>query len=145
MNTTGAGARSQEDIAKAQREAEETGDAMRALENRTLESKNEMDILAALDEMKSVNSMHAAVRARLRTRPSPILCLFVIPCSPLGWLDLVFCTLKCSLVKTKVIYKGKGSFSLQQLNCVHCKDTTERDMFLIFSVDMICEPVFWYR
>lgn len=30
------------------------GDAMKSLENRTLDSKREIDILAALDEMKSM-------------------------------------------------------------------------------------------
>ena len=39
---------------KQQREAEEMGDAMKSLENRTLDSKREMDIIAALDEMKSM-------------------------------------------------------------------------------------------
>jgi hypothetical protein len=42
------------DDAKKKRSAEEMGDAMKALENRTLDSKREMDILAALDEMKSM-------------------------------------------------------------------------------------------
>lgn len=39
---------------KHRRDAEEMGDAMKSLENRTLDSKQEMDILAALDEMKSM-------------------------------------------------------------------------------------------
>lgn len=39
---------------KQKRDAEEMGDAMKSLENRTLDSKREMDILAALDEMKSM-------------------------------------------------------------------------------------------
>ncbi|KAF5753083.1 putative Coiled-coil domain-containing protein [Tripterygium wilfordii] len=49
------------DKEKRQRDAEEMGDAMKALENRTLDSKREMDILAALDEMKSMKSRHATV------------------------------------------------------------------------------------
>ncbi|KAE8124661.1 hypothetical protein FH972_019526 [Carpinus fangiana] len=46
---------------KQKRDAEEMGDAMKSLENRTLDSKREMDILAALDEMKSMKSRHATV------------------------------------------------------------------------------------
>ena len=45
--------RAQVDAATA-REEEERGNAMKALENRTLDSKREMDILSALDEMKSL-------------------------------------------------------------------------------------------
>lgn len=43
------------------REEEEMGNAMKALENRTLDSKREMDIMAALDEMKSLNARHNTV------------------------------------------------------------------------------------
>ncbi|KAL1189745.1 hypothetical protein V5N11_036225 [Cardamine amara subsp. amara] len=45
-----------EEVDKEQqkRDAEEMGDAMKSLENRTLDSKREMDIIAALDEMKSM-------------------------------------------------------------------------------------------
>nr|GEW37356.1 ribonuclease H-like domain-containing protein [Tanacetum cinerariifolium] len=43
------------------RDAEEMGDAMKSLENRTLDSKRKMDILSALDEMKSMKSRHAHV------------------------------------------------------------------------------------
>ncbi|KAL2913866.1 Pre-mRNA-splicing factor cwf16 [Polyrhizophydium stewartii] len=40
----------------AEREAEEENNPMRALENRTLESKREMDILDALDEIRAKNA-----------------------------------------------------------------------------------------
>ncbi|KAL9346248.1 hypothetical protein Peur_061101 [Populus x canadensis] len=49
------------DTEKKKRDAEEMGDAMKSLENRTLDSKREIDILAALDEMKSMKSRHATV------------------------------------------------------------------------------------
>jgi DNA-directed RNA polymerase subunit RPC12/RpoP len=49
------------DEIRKKREAEEIGDAMKSLENRTLDSKREMNILAALDEMKSMKSRHATV------------------------------------------------------------------------------------
>lgn len=39
----------------AARAAEEEGNAMKALENRTLDSKREMDIMSALDELQSLN------------------------------------------------------------------------------------------
>ena len=42
------------DKEQQKRDAEEMGDAMKSLENRTLDSKREMDIIAALDEMKSM-------------------------------------------------------------------------------------------
>eukprot|EP00271_Cylindrocystis_brebissonii_P010318 TRINITY_DN26494_c0_g1_i1.p1 TRINITY_DN26494_c0_g1~~TRINITY_DN26494_c0_g1_i1.p1 ORF type:complete len:392 (-),score=106.98 TRINITY_DN26494_c0_g1_i1:199-1374(-) len=51
------------DQEKREREAEELGDAMKALENRTLASKQEMDITAALDEMKSMRSRQAALNS----------------------------------------------------------------------------------
>ena len=49
------------DKQKRKREAEEMGDAMRALENRAMDSKQDMDILAALEEMRSMKSRHAGV------------------------------------------------------------------------------------
>ncbi|KAI5000993.1 hypothetical protein ZWY2020_010952 [Hordeum vulgare] len=49
------------DKEKRKREAEEMGDAMRALENRAMDSKQDMDILAALEEMRSMKSRHAGV------------------------------------------------------------------------------------
>eukprot|EP00249_Psilotum_nudum_P010146 c22361_g1_i1 orf=562-1596(-) len=47
--------------AQKKKDAEEMGDAMKSLENRTIDSKREMDILAALDEMKSMRARHASV------------------------------------------------------------------------------------
>ncbi|EPS65319.1 hypothetical protein M569_09461 [Genlisea aurea] len=46
---------------KKERDAEEMGDAMKTLENKAGDSKIELDILAALDEMKSMKSRHATV------------------------------------------------------------------------------------
>ncbi|GAQ85289.1 hypothetical protein KFL_002280030 [Klebsormidium nitens] len=47
--------------ATKKREEEEAGNAMKVLENKTYDSKVEMDILAALDEMKSIRSRQATV------------------------------------------------------------------------------------
>ncbi|BDA50075.1 Splicing factor YJU2 [Coccomyxa sp. Obi] len=47
--------------AVAAREEEERGNAMKALENRTLDSKREMDIMNALDEMKSLKARQERV------------------------------------------------------------------------------------
>eukprot|EP01118_Nematostelium_gracile_P005271 TRINITY_DN1655_c0_g1_i1.p1 TRINITY_DN1655_c0_g1~~TRINITY_DN1655_c0_g1_i1.p1 ORF type:complete len:278 (-),score=93.11 TRINITY_DN1655_c0_g1_i1:39-872(-) len=46
---------------KAKRKNEEEGDAMKALENRTMDSKIEADIIEALDEIKSLNAKNAAI------------------------------------------------------------------------------------
>ncbi|KAL0583453.1 hypothetical protein ABG067_006689 [Albugo candida] len=50
----------QETALKKQQD-EEQGDSMKALENRTVTSKREMDLLDALDEMKAINQRHARV------------------------------------------------------------------------------------
>ena len=44
-----------------QREEEDKVDAMKALENRTLDSKVEMDVLDALDEIQAINRRHERV------------------------------------------------------------------------------------
>lgn len=49
------------DKEKKKKDAEEMGDAMKSLENRTIDSKREMDILAALDEMKSMRARQSTV------------------------------------------------------------------------------------
>jgi hypothetical protein len=50
----------QEEV-KQQREEEDEHDTMKALENRTLDSKIEMDVLDALDEIKAINQRHERV------------------------------------------------------------------------------------
>eukprot|EP00890_Picochlorum_soloecismus_P005192 jgi/Picsp_1/5674/NSC_03033-R1_coiled-coil domain-containing protein 94 homolog len=50
---------------KSKRDEEEKGNAMKALENRTIDSKREMDILTALDEMKSLKARHEVVNLDL--------------------------------------------------------------------------------
>jgi hypothetical protein len=42
------------DKEKRKRDSEEMGDAMKVLENRAMDSKQDMDILAALEEMRSM-------------------------------------------------------------------------------------------
>jgi len=48
--------------AKQERAKEEEGDTMKALENRTLDSKIEMDILEALDEIRALNARNARLK-----------------------------------------------------------------------------------
>eukprot|EP01113_Clastostelium_recurvatum_P017468 TRINITY_DN2049_c0_g1_i2.p1 TRINITY_DN2049_c0_g1~~TRINITY_DN2049_c0_g1_i2.p1 ORF type:complete len:304 (+),score=74.69 TRINITY_DN2049_c0_g1_i2:186-1097(+) len=47
--------------AEKEREREEMGDAMKALENRTVDNRLEMDILDALDEIRSINARTSKV------------------------------------------------------------------------------------
>eukprot|EP01116_Phalansterium_solitarium_P013440 TRINITY_DN30805_c0_g1_i1.p1 TRINITY_DN30805_c0_g1~~TRINITY_DN30805_c0_g1_i1.p1 ORF type:complete len:333 (+),score=128.95 TRINITY_DN30805_c0_g1_i1:220-1218(+) len=47
------------EAARLERELEEKGDAMKALENRTLDSKLEMDIIEALDEIRALNARNS--------------------------------------------------------------------------------------
>ena len=46
---------------RRRKEEEEKGDAMKALENRTLDSKRELEMVNALDEMKALRSRHERV------------------------------------------------------------------------------------
>jgi len=50
-----------EEEIKKKRENEEEGDAMKALENRTTDSKMEMDILDALDEIKALRARQSRI------------------------------------------------------------------------------------
>jgi hypothetical protein len=64
-----------EAVAK-EREEEDEHDTMKALENRTLDSKIEMDVLDALDEIKAINQRHervdtAAALAALQRKSAP--------------------------------------------------------------------------
>ena len=54
------------DREKRKREAEEMGDAMRALENRANDSRKDMERLAALEELQSMNSRRAGVSVHLQ-------------------------------------------------------------------------------
>lgn len=54
-------ARMQEEKAKKEKEDEEANNPMKALENRTMESRNEMDMLEKLEELKDINARHASV------------------------------------------------------------------------------------
>jgi hypothetical protein len=51
------------DEVKKMRQEEDEGDAIRALENKTLDSKIEMDITDALDEIRALNARNAKVDA----------------------------------------------------------------------------------
>jgi len=46
----------EKDLLKKQRQDEEEGNAMKALENRTMDNKMEMDILDGLDEIRTLNA-----------------------------------------------------------------------------------------
>lgn len=70
------------DKEKQKRESEEMGDAMKSLENRTQDSKREMDIMAALDEMKSMKV--GAWLVYLATRSSNLML-----CNLDRWIDNV--------------------------------------------------------
>jgi hypothetical protein len=50
-----------EQILKEIKEGEERGDTMRQLENRTIESKREMDVLDALEEIREMNNRNAGI------------------------------------------------------------------------------------
>ncbi|XP_048578501.1 splicing factor YJU2-like [Nematostella vectensis] len=54
-------AEKQEEKMQQEREEEEANNPMKALENRTKESKQEMDILEKLEELKDLNTRHANV------------------------------------------------------------------------------------
>lgn len=54
-------AEDEEERLKKEREEEELNNPMKALENRTKESKQEMDILEKLEELRDLNARHASV------------------------------------------------------------------------------------
>eukprot|EP00795_Rhopilema_esculentum_P003291 gene3291-1623_t len=54
-------AKKQEERLKQEKEEEELNNPMKALENRTMESRQEMEMLEKLEELKDINARHAAV------------------------------------------------------------------------------------
>uniref|UniRef100_A0A7S1U8M7 Splicing factor YJU2 n=1 Tax=Phaeomonas parva TaxID=124430 RepID=A0A7S1U8M7_9STRA len=56
-----------EEAEVAAREAEEKGDAMKALENRTLDSKLELEILDSLEHIQALNKRNEVANARVDT------------------------------------------------------------------------------
>lgn len=52
-----------EAAAAAERAAEEEGDVMKQLENKTMENKEQMDAIEALDELRSLNERRATIDA----------------------------------------------------------------------------------
>lgn len=64
---------------KRKRADEEMGDAMKSLENRALDSKQDMDILAALEEMRSMKVLQtcfAGMICSITASGSPFVLLF---------------------------------------------------------------------
>eukprot|EP00794_Sanderia_malayensis_P019933 gene19933-21885_t len=54
-------AKKQEEKLKQEKEDEELNNPMKALENRTMESRSEMQMIEKLEELKDLNARHAAV------------------------------------------------------------------------------------
>lgn len=65
--------------AKRKRQEEEEGDAMKALENKTLDSKIEMDIIEGLAEIRALNALNEKINPEIifqhhkRTHEEPVI------------------------------------------------------------------------